>query len=340
MKSPRISVILPCYNAESTLEETLQSLVAQTLQDFEVLMVDDGSTDDTGRILDDWAKNDSRFKHISQAHSGVISASNAGMLASVSPYIARLDADDRALPQRLEKQVTFLESNPEYALVSSLVKAFPEGEVGEGFQVYLEWLNALVTDEQIKREIFVESPLPNPSVTFRREWLLKMNGYEERGFPEDYDLYLRMYLTGAKFSKIPEVLHEWREHPMRITHTDSRYSLENFLRTKAYYLARGPLKGRDAVIIWGSGMMGRRLAKQLERQDVPLVAFVDIDPKKIGRTRRGKPIIAPDSLADVWNQYDAPALLASVGSRGARKLIRERLIDFGYVEGKDWWAAA
>lgn len=340
MKIPSVSVILPCYNAAQTLEETLESLAAQTHKDFEVLAVDDGSTDNTADILDRWAKNDSRFKVISRPHAGVISASNAGMLASIAPYIARLDADDRAHPQRLEKQLAFLNANPNIALVSCLVKAFPEEDVGDGFRIYLEWLNALISDEDIRREIFVESPLPNPSVMIRREWMLRMGGYQDRGFPEDYDLYLRLYLAGARFAKIPEVLHEWREHPDRITHTDSRYSLENFLRTKAYYLARGPLKGRDAVIIWGSGMIGRRLAKQLERQDMPLVAFVDIDPKKIGRTRRGKPIIAPDELEKCWEQYQNPVILASVGSRGARKLIRERLNNFGYKEGMDWWAAA
>lgn len=340
MKIPSVSVILPCYNAAQTLEETLESLAAQTHKDFEVLAVDDGSTDNTADILNRWAKKDSRFKVISRPHAGVISASNAGMLASIAPYIARLDADDRAHPQRLEKQLAFLNANPNIALVSCLVKAFPEEDVGDGFRIYLEWLNALISDEDIRREIFVESPLPNPSVMIRREWMLRMGGYQDRGFPEDYDLYLRLYLAGARFAKIPEVLHEWREHPDRITHTDSRYSLENFLRTKAYYLARGPLKGRDAVIIWGSGMIGRRLAKQLERQDMPLVAFVDIDPKKIGRTRRGKPIIAPDELEKCWEQYQNPVILASVGSRGARKLIRERLNNFGYKEGMDWWAAA
>lgn len=341
MKNPQISVILPCYNAEKTLEETLKSLVTQTFSNFEVIIVDDGSTDSTGHILNRWRKQDARFKHISASHSGVISASNVGMLACRAPYIARMDADDLAAPTRLEKQFTFLEENREIAALSCLVKAFPEKDVGGGFQVYIEWLNSLITDEDIKREMFVESPLPNPSVMFRREWLLKMDGYQENdNFPEDYDLYLRMYLAGANFAKIPEVLHEWREHPDRITHTDSRYSLTNFLRAKAYYLARGPLKGRDAVIIWGSGMKGRRLAKHLQRQNVPIVAFIDIDPQKIGRTRRGKPIIAPDALKDVWDQHNAPALLASVGSRGARQIIRERLNNFGYVEGVDWWAAA
>ena len=341
MKSPQISVILPCFNAAETLEEALESLAAQTFNNFEVLAVDDGSTDNTGLILDRWAKSGSRFKHISQPHAGVISASNAGMLASVSPYIARTDADDILHPQRLEKQIAFLEENRDVAVVSCLVEAFPKEDVGGGFQVYIDWLNSLITDEDIKREIFVESPLPNPSVMFRREWLLKMEGYQEHdNFPEDYDLYLRMYIAGAKFAKVPEVFHKWREHPNRITHTDNRYSLTNFLRAKAYYLARGPLKGRDAVIIWSSGMKGRRLAKHLERQDAPIVAFVDIDPKKIGRTRRGKPIIAPDELAKYWSENQNSVILASVGSRGARQLIRQRLIDFGYEEGVDWWAAA
>ena len=160
--------MLPCYNAAQTLDETLQSLAAQTLKNFEIIAVDDGSTDDTGRILDAWRKKDARLKVITQAHTGVINASNVGMFASVSNYIARMDADDRAHPERFEKQVAFLDANPDYALVSSLVRAFPEEDVGGGFQVYVQWLNALITDEEIKREIFVESPLPNPSVMFRR----------------------------------------------------------------------------------------------------------------------------------------------------------------------------
>ena len=337
---PRVSVLLPCYNAAETLDEALKTLAAQTLPDFEVVAVDDGSTDDTGAILKKWVARDSRFRTFSISHAGVIAASNAGMAACRAPYIARMDADDRSHPERLEKQVYYLDTHPEIALVSSLVKAFPPEGVGEGFRIYVEWLNSLVSDAEIRREIFVESPLPNPSVTIRSEWIQRMGGYRENGWPEDYDLYLRMFIAGAHFAKIPQVLHEWREHPNRLTHTDSRYSLENFLRAKAHYLMRGPLKGRDALIVWGSGMMGRRLAKQLQRQDAPLVAFVDIDPKKIGRTRRGKAIIAPDDLLDWWNRYENPVVLAAVGARGARVLIRERLERFDLREGVDWWAAA
>ena len=157
---------------------------------------------------------------------------------------------------------------------------------------------------------------------------------------QDYDLWLRMYLAGGRFAKLPQVLLDWREHPERLTRADCRYSVENFLRAKAYYLARGPLKDRDAVIIWGAGMMGRRLGKQLQRQNLPLVAFVDIDPKKIGRTRRRQPVISPEELLDWWGQFERPALLAAVGARGARDLIRQRLVKLGLVEGRDWWGAA
>ncbi|MBC8496388.1 MAG: glycosyltransferase [Chloroflexi bacterium] len=338
---PAVSVLLPCYNAAETLGETLESLSQQTLSDFEVIAVDDGSDDSTLGMLRDWAAPDSRFRVLSRPHGGVIEASATGLQECRGRYIARMDADDRAHPQRLARQAAYLDEHPNIAAVSCLVKAFPDKHVREGFRIYVEGLNSLIADEDIIREIFVESPLPNPSVTFRKKWLQRMGGYQERGWPEDYDLYLRMYLAGAKFAKIPQVLLEWREHPKRITRTDSRYSLENFLRAKAHYLKRGPLADWDAVIIWGAGMMGRRLSKLLMREeDAPVVAFVDIDPKKIGNTRRGKPIIPPDDLLDWWGRYQNPVVLAAVGARGARTLIRGRLNAFGLREGTDWWAAA
>jgi glycosyltransferase involved in cell wall biosynthesis len=337
---PAVSVTLPCYNAAATLDITLDSLARQTRADFEVIAVDDGSTDATGEKLASWAARDSRFRVLTQPHSGVIVAANAAIAACQAPYIARIDADDRAHPERLARQAAYLDAHPEIAVVSCLVKAFPEEAVREGYRIYVRWLNSLVADADIRREIFVESPLANPSIMLRKTWAEKMGGYHDYGWPEDYDLLLRMYLAGAKFAKVPAVLHEWRDHPSRITRTDGRYSVENFLRAKAHYLARGPLKDRDAVVVWGAGMMGRRLSKQLQNNQVPLAAFVDIDPKKIGRTRRGKPIIAPDELCDWWARYQNPALLAAVGARGARGLIRSRLTEMGLVEGQDWWGAA
>lgn len=337
---PLVSVLIPCYNAEATLSQALESLACQTLGDFEVILVDDSSRDATPAILRDWASRDKRIQVYTQPHAGIIAALNLGLNYCRANYIARMDCDDISLPQRLEHQVNYLQIHPEVALVSCLVEGYPPENVREGFRLYIQWLNSLVRDEDIRREIFVESPFAHPSVMLRKTWLEKAGGYQEHGWAEDYDLWLRMYLSGAHFAKLNQVLLLWRESPDRLTRTDPRYSVENFIRAKAYYLSQGPLVGRDGVIIWGAGMMGRRLSKHLLRQGMPLVAFIDIDPAKIGRSRRGLPILSPEALPDLWDNYKNPALLAAVGSRGARQLIRQRLESFGLQEGCDWWSVA
>ena len=337
---PAVSVLMPCYNSAGTLHAALESLSSQTLTNFEVIAVDDGSTDDSLQILQVWARRDGRFRLVYQTHSGIIVALNAGLRSCRASYVARMDTDDAAHPERLARQVAFLDAHPETAVVGCRVAGFPEGQVRQGFRIYLDWLNSLVEDADIRREIFVESPLAHPSVTFRREWVERVGGYQEHGWPEDYDLWLRLYLAGARFAKLPEVLLEWREHVGRLTRTDGRYALENFLRAKAHYLSRGPLAGRPAVIIWGAGMTGRRLSKHLLRQGVPLAAFVDIDPRKIGRVCRNLPVISPEELPGWWRRFANGAVLAAVGSRGARQLIRQRLTDMSLREGHDWWSVA
>jgi glycosyltransferase involved in cell wall biosynthesis len=337
---PSVSVLLPCYNAAETIEEALGSLACQTLQDFEIICIDDGSTDETPFLLERWSERDARLKLLPQPHGGIIPALNLGLRECRAPYVARMDSDDRALPRRLELQAAFLDSHPDVDLVSCRVAGFPTEGVRQGFAIYIDWLNGLLSDAEIRREIFVESPLPHPSVAYRREVVLRLGGYQEHGWAEDYDLWLRMFLAGCRFAKLPEVLLEWREHPQRLTRLDSRYSLENFLRLKAFYLQRGPLRSRDALILWGAGMVGRRLGKQLLRLGAPLVAYVDIDPAKIGRTRHGKPVHAPEDLLALWQGFRNPALLEAVGARGARQIIRLRLERMGLREGLDWWGAA
>ncbi len=337
---PVVSIVLPCYNVEDTLQETLNSLKLQTLTDYELIAINDGSTDATLSILESWAVNEKRLRIINLPHSGVITAANVGIKECHSKYMARIDADDIAHPQRMALQAAFLDDNPDVGVVGSLVEIFSKNGVREGYRLYAEWLNSLITNRDIRREMFVESPLANPSVMVRMECLNKVGGYQDHGWPEDYDLWLRMYLAGVVFAKIPKILLQWRDHKGRITCTDSRYSVKNFLRAKAHYLARGPLLGRDAVIVWGAGMMGRRLGKNLQRQNVPLVLYIDIDPMKIGREKLGCPIVSPEDLPTWWERYDNPAILAAVGARNARGLIRQRLNADGFVEGQDWWATA
>ncbi len=331
---------MPCYNTQNTLQSALESIQGQSLVDFHVIAVNDGSTDGTQELLSEWAAQDGRFQIVSQSHAGIVSALNNGLEYCQAEYIARMDADDRIHPDRFALQAAYLDQHSEIDLVSCRVRGYPPDQVRGGFSVYLQWQNSLITDQQIRREIFIESPVAHPSVMMRRGALLEVGAYQEHGWPEDYDLWLRFYLAGKRFAKLPEILLDWREHPDRLTRQDSRYSLENFLRLKACYLVQGPLRGKESVFVWGAGMIGRRLSKHLLRQGAPLTAFVDVDPAKIGRTRRSLPILSPDDLVNWWRLSPNPVILAAVGSRGARKQIREHLTRCGLEEARDWWGVA
>ncbi len=336
---PRVSVLLPVFDAAATLEQALESLWLQTFDDFEVVAVDDGSSDGSGELLRAEAGRDERLHPVHAPHAGLVPALNGGLRACRGQYVARMDADDLAHPERLARQVELLDGDASLSVASSLVESFPPGEVGEGFRIYESWLNGLVHHEDICREIFIESPIPHPTAVVRREELLALGGYRDVGWPEDYDLWLRYHAAGRTFAKVPQVLLSWREHPGRLTHTDSRYSVENFLRAKAHFLAAGPLEGRE-VLVWGAGKTGRRLSKHLIREGAPPAIFIDIAPDKIGGTLKGAPIIGADDLRSRWDAAADPFMVVAVASRGARQLIRQALADRGLIEVRDFLCAA
>jgi hypothetical protein len=178
----------------------------------------------------------------------------------------------------------------------------------------------------------------HPSVVVRRELLEAAGGWRDLGWPEDYDLWLRLLAVGTRFAKVERFLFFWRDHGARLTRTDPRYTVPRFLACKAHHLARGPLAGARRVVLWGAGQTGRRLAKHLLAEGVALDAVVDIDPAKIGRTLRGAPVIAPEALA--VRLGDGVVVLAAVASRGARDLIRARLVALGLDEGRDFYCVA
>ena len=251
-----------------------------------------------------------------------------------------MDADDLCRPDRLERQLEVAEADEGVGVVGTQVEVFSDGEVAEGFRRYAEWQNSLVSHEEICREIFIESPIAHPSALLRRRELLALGAYEERGWAEDYDLWLRYHAAGRRFAKVAAPLLRWREHPGRATRTDSRYSVENFLRAKAHYLARGPLRDRDGLFVWGAGRTGRRLTKHLTRAGHEPALFIDIDPGKIGGTLRGVPILSASELMARWPSHRRPILLVAVASRGARGLIRGELAAMGLEEERDYLCVA
>ena len=263
---------------------------------------------------------------------------------SRAPFLARMDADDRSRPSRLERQLAWLRRRPDLGAVGCLVRSIPEtsgATIPDGWLRYERWLNGRRTAEQVTRDLLVESPLAHPSVTMRREAYESVGGYRDFDGPEDYDLWLRLARAGWQLAKVPTVLLDWRDRPGRLTRTDPRYRPEAFLALKAQHLVHGPLasleRGRP-VWIWGAGRYGRQLCRALEAAGAGerVQAFVDIDPDKIGRQRRGRQV---HDRADLKSNNDV-AVLAAVPVVGARALIRRQLTTMGFREGRDYWCCA
>ncbi len=340
--SALISVLLPCYNAAATLDASISSVMHQTCANFELLAVDDGSTDATRAQLERWAERDQRVHVLHQRHQGIIPALNHATSLARGCYLARMDADDWAYPERLAAQLAVLETQPDVAVVGSLVRATPVDSIRPGLADYLSWINTLYTHDAIMRSLYIESPLVHPSVMLRRTWLERVGGYVDHGWPEDYDLWMRLAQAGARFAKVPRVLLDWHNHADRLTWSDPRYQRSEFLRLKAHYLQRMLLPRYERVIMWGAGSTGKRLSRLLLAGGAPLDAFIDADPRKAHSVCHGLPVHPPAELRQVWSAGDGrrSVVLVAVAVADARSLIAAQLVAAGLVETHDWWFVA
>jgi len=332
----KVSVLLPVFNAESTLPECLDSLLAQDFNDFEIVAVDDGSTDGSSDILFDYGKKDPRIRIITVEHAGIVAGLQTAFANADADYLARMDADDICTPDRLRRQVEFLDANKNVAVVGSLVGPIPGESLAGGYETYLRWINSLVDPEEIADNIYVESPLPHPSVVFHRSPYLAVGGYQDHRWPEDYDLWLRMHQSGYRFAKVPEVLVYWRDYPERTSRNRKRYDREAFFEAKAYYLALGPLKDVEEVVIIGAGRVTRNRVAYLEEYGIKVAAFIDVDKNKIGQFIKDTPVIPPSGLS----AFPEHIILSYVSNWGARDEIRTMLTEMGKIEGKDFFLCA
>ena len=251
--APAISVLLPVRNARPFLASTLRSLARQTLARFEVIAVDDGSTDGSGEVLERCARRDSRFVVVRGPHEGLPATLNAALARARAPVVARMDADDLVHARRLELQLCYLARHPEAAAVGSRVRLFPAGSYGAGMERWVTWHNALLSHEDMAREILIDSPLVHGTAAIRRNWLERIGGWTSQPWPEDLDLWIRMLEAGARLAKLPDVLYAWRQHPHSATRQDARYRRRMFDALKLDALTRGFLAGPRSPTLVGVG---------------------------------------------------------------------------------------
>ena len=175
MKKPIVSVLLPVFNAQATLETCLDSIVRQTLNDFEAIVVNDGSTDETLKVIEHFQGLDDRIKVFSTPNRGIIKALNYGLEHCTGVYIARMDGDDIMHPNRLKAQLNFFLQHPEIDLLGCLVEGIPETTM------YQKWSNSLKTNLEITSQIFVESPIMHPTFFARSDFFHNLGAVSLNG---------------------------------------------------------------------------------------------------------------------------------------------------------------
>jgi len=332
---PRVSVLLPARNASPTLTPCLRSLVRQSETRWECILVDDASSDDTRAIGERFARSDERFRIVAGPGRGIAPALHAGLEHCRAPWVARMDADDWMHRERLAAQLDTLQQAPHLAGVGCHVRLFPRARLGKGRRDYERWLLSIRSERDVRREAFVECPLAHPTWLLRRE-LLDRLGYRDCGFPEDYDLLLRVLAAGHDLGVVPRRLLGWRDAPSRLSRQHPAYSDAAFTACKAEHLATGLLADTREYVLWGYGATGRSLRRALAERDRAPSHIVELHPGRLGQRIHGAAVVSPDALPTLRGRK----LIASVAGASRRRQIRRALVRAGFDELRDFVCAA
>ena len=332
---PEVSVLLPVFNGATTLPRALASVRRQRTVSWECVVVDDGSLDDSAQVVEAVCKIDPRFRLVRRNHGGIVAALRVGLAACRAPFVARMDADDAMLPQRLAIQRAALQNDTDLCAVGSHVQLFPREGISEGRLAYERWLNSLTSAHDVEVDAFVECPIAHPTLMARTDVLQRFN-YRAGGWPEDYDLVLRLLAAGHRIGVVPKVLLRWRDSPHRLSRTDPTYFQPRFVACKAAFLADGFLSAFDEYVLWGYGDTGRRLCRALWQHHKRPRYIIELHPGRLGQVIAGARVVSPGRLLTL----ERLPIVVSVAGVTARTQIRTALAGMGFTDTQDYRIAA
>jgi hypothetical protein len=293
--TPRVSVVLPVRNGAAFLEQALESVLSQTLRELELIVVDDGSTDRTPEILADVAVRDRRVRLLSGGRSGVIPALNEGCAAADAPFIARLDADDVALPERLERQVAVLDARSEVGLVGGAYFTIDEAGGRRGtFRPPTD--DAALRARLAKYNVFASS-----AVTFRRDAFERAGGYR-LALAEDYDLWLRIS-ERWQLAAVPEPVLEYRYHHGQVS------------VARAHGQVLAGLAAQAAAELRRSGRADP--LDRITRATPGVLAELGFSPAEIARALAENDVRRATTLDELGDRAGAKALLDAAAGPGS-----------------------
>lgn len=281
-QQPLISILTPFKNTAGFLHECLESIRNQTYTNWELLIIDDHSTDNSRTIVENYARKDSRIKLLTNQGNGIIDALKCAFRNSKGDYITRMDSDDVMTFDKLEVLLNTLLENGNQHLAVGLVHYFREDGISDGYERYERWLNALTIQGTNYSEIYKECVIPSPCWMLHKDDLLVCDAFNPNRYPEDYDLTFRFYKHKMKCIPCDKVLHHWRDYTTRTSRTDEHYAQNYFLEIKLHYFLELDYDRNRILTVWGAGFKGKRIARMLKKKNVPFI-WICNNPKKIGK---------------------------------------------------------
>jgi glycosyltransferase involved in cell wall biosynthesis len=282
MQQPLISILIPFKNTEDYLAECLDSILLQTYTNWELLIVDDHSTDSSCNLVKSYTDEDSRIIILKNEGKGIIDALKTAFKTSKGDYITRMDSDDIMAPEKLEVLFNNLQAKGRHYVSTGLVRYFSEQGISDGYRKYETWLNQLTIDGTNYSDIYKECVIPSPCWMIHRDDLLAIDAFNPTRYPEDYDLTFRFYKQNYTVIPCNKILHHWRDYGTRASRTDANYAENSFIDIKLHYFLEIDYNSLRPLVVWGAGQKGKTIAKKLIAKHIPFIWICD-NPKKIGK---------------------------------------------------------
>jgi glycosyltransferase involved in cell wall biosynthesis len=332
MQAPLISILIPFKNTASYLKECLDSILNQTYSNWELLIVDDGSDDESYTIVKMYAEKDNRIKLFKNQGKGIIEALRYAYQHSTGELITRMDSDDIMTPNKLKVLSDSLTLKGKNHIAIGQVHYFSKNGIGAGYKSYEEWLNKLIETGNNYSEIYKECVIPSPCWMLHREDLDKIGAFNSDTYPEDYDMTFRCYENDLKCIPCSTILHNWRDYSSRTSRTDEHYAENHFLDLKLHYFLKLNHDSNRPLVIWGAGKKGKTVAKKLTEKVIPFYWICD-NPKKIGKDIYGKALLNFEYL----NELNKPQSIITVANNEAQQEIKQYMASHNMESMHDYF---
>jgi len=328
-----ISIITPFKNSSKYIEDCITSILSQTIKNWELIIVDDYSTDNSFDIVQKISLKDDRIKlYKNNGNNGIIEALRLGLNKSAGNYITRMDSDDLMEPIKLEELYLNLKKKGKGFVSTSCVKYFSKEGIGKGYKNYEDWLNKLMVDKNNFSEIYKECVIPSPNWMIHKEDLLACDAFNSNIYPEDYDLVFRFYKNNVRLITSVKKLHLWRDYSNRTSRVDSNYADNHFLDLKIKYFLELNYDCEKELVIWGAGKKGKLLAEKLSEQNISF-SWVCNNPNKIGKNIYNIQILEIDYL----NKLNNFQSIITVANKESQMLIKDFFDSMGLEKMKDYF---